>query len=172
MRLADARVECATDIAAPPKRVWELVSDITTSTRYSPELQEVEWLDGAEGPAIGACFTGRNHNEMLGDWRTVSRITELSEPHAFAWAVVYGDTPGGDPLSIWTYTLEPLADGTATRLRHGMTLGTAQGPLNAYVEKHPEKEEEIVGGRIGLLRTGIETTLAGIKAEAETTPGH
>ncbi|MFF2011455.1 SRPBCC family protein [Streptomyces sp. NPDC058195] len=168
MRLADAHVECVTEIAAPPQRVWELVSDITTSARHSPELQEVQWLNGAERPEIGACFAGRNRNEGLGEWRTVSRITELSEHRAFAWAVVYEDNTAGEPLAVWTYTLEPLADGAATRLRHGMRLGSARGPLNDYVEKHPDREEEIIDGRIGLLRSGIESTLAGVKSEAES----
>ncbi|MFE7467805.1 SRPBCC family protein [Streptomyces sp. NPDC057499] len=168
MRLADAHVECVTEIAAPPQRVWELVSDITTSVRHSPELQEVQWLDGAEGPAVGARFSGRNRNEGMGEWRTVSRITELAEQHAFAWEVLYPGNSEGEALAIWTYSLEPLADGTATRLRHGMRLGPARGPLTDYVEKYPDREEEIIDGRMDLLRSGIESTLAGVKSDAES----
>jgi uncharacterized protein YndB with AHSA1/START domain len=169
MRLADGpHVECATEIAAPPERVWELVSDISTSARHSPELQEVEWLDGATGPAVGACFSGRNRNDGLGEWRTVSRIAQMSEPRVFEWEVVhYNDRRHGEPLAIWTYTLEPLADGSGTRLRHGMRFGSARGPLHEVIERYPEREEQIVDGRLALLRTGIETTLAGVKAEAE-----
>ncbi|MEU4149192.1 SRPBCC family protein [Streptomyces sp. NPDC026659] len=169
MRLADVpRVECVTEIAAEPKRVWALVSDIATPARYSPELQEVEWLDGAEEPAVGACFSGRNRNDMLGEWRTASRITELTEPRVFAWEVVYFDDRHlGEPLAIWTFTLEPLADGSGTRLRHGMRFGAARGPVHTFVERYPEREEQIVDGRLALLRTGIEMTLAGVKAEAE-----
>ncbi|MYQ43796.1 SRPBCC family protein [Streptomyces sp. SID4985] len=170
MRLVDVpRVECATEIAADPKRVWALVSDISTPARHSPELQEVEWLDGAEEPAVGACFSGRNHNDVLGEWRTVSRIAQFAEPRVFAWEVVrYNDRDLGGPLTIWTFTLEPLTDGAGTRLRHGMRLGPGRGPLNAFVERYPEREEQIVDGRLALLRTGIEKTLAGVKAEAES----
>ena len=37
-------------MAAPPERVWDLVSDVTKIGRYSPETFEAEWLDGA--PAL------------------------------------------------------------------------------------------------------------------------
>ncbi|MFI6662095.1 SRPBCC family protein [Streptomyces sp. NPDC050523] len=169
MRLADGpRVGCEIEIAAPPERVWGLVSDISTSVRHSPELQEVEWLDGAQGPAVGACFAGRNRNAGLGEWHTVSRVAGLEEQRAFEWEVVhYNDRSHGEPLAVWSYTLEPLADGTATLLRHGMRLGTARGPLQDFVERHPEQEEQIIDGRMARLRAGIEATLAGVKAEAE-----
>jgi hypothetical protein len=168
MRLADGpHVECATEIAAEPRRVWELVSDIATSARHSPELQEVQWLDGADGPVVGACFAGRNRNAGLGEWRTVSRVAQLSEPHVFQWEVVhYNDRRHGEPLAIWTYTLEPLGN-AGTRLMHGMRFGPARGPLHDVIEHYPEREEQIVDGRLALLRTGIQTTLAGVKAEAE-----
>ena len=45
-------------MAAPPDKVWELVSDVTKIGRYSPETFEAEWLDGATGPAVGAKFRG------------------------------------------------------------------------------------------------------------------
>ncbi|MFI2200898.1 SRPBCC family protein [Streptomyces sp. NPDC020192] len=168
MRLADARVECVTEIEAAPQRVWELVSDISTSARHSPELQEVEWLDGAEGPAVGACFSGRNRNSGMGEWRTVSRVAQMSEQRLFEWEVVrYNDRRHGEPLAVWTYTLEPLADGSGTRLRHGMRFGAARGPMHDAVERYPDREEQIIDGRLALLRTGIERTLAGVKAEAE-----
>lgn len=168
MRLADGpHVECQIEIAAPPDQVWGLVSDISTSARHSPELQEVTWLDGAEAPAVGACFSGRNRNEALGEWHTVSRIAEVEEPRAFRWEVVYAEErAGGEPLAIWTYLLEPVAGG-GTRLRHGMRIGTARGPMHTFVEKHPERETEIIAGRLALLRDGIEATLAGVKSEAE-----
>ncbi|MEU3840537.1 SRPBCC family protein [Streptomyces sp. NPDC028635] len=168
MRLADGPgVECEIEIAAAPEQVWKVVSDIATSARYSPELQEVEWLDGAREPAVGVCFSGRNHNEHIGEWRTVSRITVLEEPHAYAWEVVRHSDRDGEALARWTYTLEPVAGGAATRLRHGMRIGPGRGPLNDFVEKHPEREEQIIDGRLALLRTGIEATLAGVKAEVE-----
>ncbi|MFC9537096.1 SRPBCC family protein [Streptomyces sp. NPDC056975] len=169
MRLADGpRVECEIEIDATPERVWALVSDIGTSVRHSPELHEVEWLEGAEGPAVGAYFVGRNRNAGLGEWQTVSRIVCMDTARTFQWEVVYyEDRHHGVPLATWTYHLEPVGDGTATRLRHGMRLGDAPGPLQRFVAQYPEREEEIIDGRLARLRAGIGTTLAGVKADAE-----
>ncbi|WP_328318598.1 SRPBCC family protein [Streptomyces sp. NBC_00388] len=163
-------MECEIEIAVPPERVWPLVSDIATSARHSPELNEVEWLDGADGPVVGACFTGHNRNAVLGEWSTVSRIAQLDEHRTFQWEVVHSDERRlGAPLAIWTYTLQPLADGSRTRLRHGMRLGAAEGPMQDFVARHPDQEEQIIDGRLALLRDGIDATLAGVKADAEST---
>jgi hypothetical protein len=169
MRLADGpQVECEIEIAASPEQVWKLVSDINTSVKHSPELQEVQWLDGVQAPAVGACFAGRNRNQGLGEWRTVSRIAEMKMPHAFQWEVVhYNDRASGEALAVWTYRLDPVAEGSRTRLRHGMRIGPAWGPLQEMVERHPAQEEQIVAGRMARLRSGIEMTLSGLKSEAE-----
>ncbi|MDX3128387.1 hypothetical protein PV367_00855 [Streptomyces europaeiscabiei] len=34
------------------------MTDIALPARLSPELQRVEWLDGAEAPMVGARFAG------------------------------------------------------------------------------------------------------------------
>ncbi|MCF3960678.1 SRPBCC family protein [Streptomyces fuscigenes] len=169
MRLADGpQVECEIEIAASPEEVWRLVSDINTSVKHSPELQEVQWLDGAREAAVGACFAGRNRNQGLGEWRTVSRVAEMTVPTTFRWEVVhYNDRASGEPLAVWTYRLDPVADGRRTRLRHGMRIGPARGPLQDIVQRHPAQEEQIVAGRMARLRSGIETTLSGVKSEAE-----
>ena len=80
-------------IDAPPERVWDLVSEIALMAELSSELQEVAWLDRdpeMSGPAVGRRFTGRNAHPAMGEWETVSTVTECEPPHSFAWAV-------GDP---------------------------------------------------------------------------
>jgi uncharacterized protein YndB with AHSA1/START domain len=49
----------ATDIAAPAELVWSLVSDPEPMPEWSPEVQAIEWLDGATEAAKGASFMGR-----------------------------------------------------------------------------------------------------------------
>jgi uncharacterized membrane protein len=39
-------------IDAPPQRAWALVSDVELMPTMSKELQSIEWLDGATGPAL------------------------------------------------------------------------------------------------------------------------
>jgi hypothetical protein len=45
-------------MAAPADKIWNLVAEIRNTGRFSPEVFEAEWLDGADGPALGAKFRG------------------------------------------------------------------------------------------------------------------
>ena len=86
-RYADGpTVEVETWIDSPPERVWELVTDMQLIARFSDELQEVQWLDGARGPSLGARFTGRNRNEALGEWTTTSHVVEFEPQRVFGWS--------------------------------------------------------------------------------------
>ncbi|MCQ4044740.1 SRPBCC family protein [Streptantibioticus rubrisoli] len=167
VRLADSpRVEVDVHVAAPPERVWALVSDITVPTRFGGELYEVEWLDGAAGPALGATFVGRNRNENLGSWETVSRICEYQPELAFGWEV---RAPQGDfsrPVASWRFQMEPEDGGT--RLRQSVTIGSGASYLSRAIEAQPEHEEQIVTVRMGMLEQGIRSTLEGVKKLAES----
>ncbi|MGW2525105.1 SRPBCC family protein [Streptomyces sp. NPDC001617] len=173
MRFAEEpRVGCDVHIEAEPSRVWGLVTDIGLPARLSPELQRVQWLDGAEGPEIGARFAGYNHHRLVGDWRTVSHVVELEEQRVFGWAVVdpdgrYGD-PAPDParpLAVWRFELEP--EGTGSRLRQVARIGPGRSGISLAIDRTPEREEAIVAFRLAELRTNIEATLLGIKELAE-----
>ena len=45
-------------MSASPRTIWEFVSDVTTTSKYSEETFEAEWLDGATAPAVGVRFRG------------------------------------------------------------------------------------------------------------------
>ena len=159
---ADApTVEVETYIDAPPERVWALVSDIHLMSRLSAELREVEWLDGVTGPAVGRRFVGRNANEYLGTWETVSTIVECDEPRSFAWAV--GDPD--NPWSTWRFTLRP--DGKGTVLEQWMRMGPARSGLNLAIDAMPDKEQKIVFVRLREFESGFKSNLAAIKELAE-----
>jgi uncharacterized protein YndB with AHSA1/START domain len=52
MRMRDKpTIEVEMSIAAPPARVWELVTDLQLMGHWSPEYQGGGWLDGATGPS-------------------------------------------------------------------------------------------------------------------------
>ncbi|MEU5598475.1 SRPBCC family protein [Streptomyces sp. NPDC020298] len=148
------------------------MTDIGLPARMSPELQRVQWLDGAEGPAIGARFAGYNHHRLVGDWRTVPHVVELEEQRVFGWVVVdpdgrYGD-PAPDPakpLATWRFELAP--EGTSSRLRQVARIGTGRSGISSAIARTPELEEAIVAFRLAELRTNTEATLLGIKALAE-----
>jgi uncharacterized protein YndB with AHSA1/START domain len=154
-------------IEAPPERVWRLVSDIYLMPGLSAELQEVAWLDGVTGPALGHRFTGRNANAALGNWETVSTIVECDEPRCFAWAV--GDP--GHPSTTWRFSLRP--DGTGpgiagTVLEQWMQIGPGRSGLSLAIDAMPDKEAKIVFVRLRELEAGLKHNLAAIKDLAET----
>ena len=95
-------VEVRIWIDATPARVWELVSDIGLMPAMSTELQSVEWLDGATGPAAGARFAGRSRHEAMGEWEAVSYVVEFEPERVFAWAI---EDPASQPrcgVSGWS----------------------------------------------------------------------
>ncbi len=140
-------------MAAPPERIWELVSDVTKIGRYSPETFEAEWIDGATGPAVGARFRGHVKRNGKGPiyWTTCTVLA--SDPgREFA----FGVGPRDKPLNVWRYELEPAAAGgtdvtesfqlarTPMLRLYWFLLGWARGKTN---------------------RNGMRTTLERIKAE-------
>ncbi|MFN8036982.1 MAG: SRPBCC family protein [Acidimicrobiia bacterium] len=142
-------------MAAPPERIWDLVSDVTRIGRYSPETFEAEWLGGATGPAVGARFRGHVKRNGIGPtYWTTCVVTECEPGRVFT----FGVGRPGHALNTWGYRLEPAGDGTDVTESFELTrtwwlrlywavLGWARGRTN---------------------RNGMRTTLEGIKAEVET----
>ncbi|WP_261398777.1 SRPBCC family protein [Streptomyces misionensis] len=159
-------------VRADVRRVWGLVTDIGLPARFSPELQRVAWLDGADRPVVGARFEGYNRHERLGEWRTVSHVVELDEPRVFAWAVTDADGRYGEPapdparpMATWRWELE--AENGGTLLRQSALIGPGRSGITLALERWPDREEEILAFRSKELRAGMEATLQGIKVLAE-----
>jgi uncharacterized protein YndB with AHSA1/START domain len=141
-------------MAAPPDRIWELISDVTRIGSNSPETFEAEWLDGATGPAVGARFRGHVKRNGKGPvyWTTCT-VLASTPGREFTFGVGSADKP----VNTWRYQLEPAGDGTdvtesfqladvaAIRVYWAL-LGWARGKTN---------------------RNGMRTTLERIRAEVE-----
>ena len=163
-RYADGpSVEVETWIDAPPGRVWGLITDRQLIARMSDELQEVHWLDGAEGPSLGARFTGRNRNDALGEWTTTSHVVEFEPERAFRWAVQDPE----NPMASWRFALRP--EGGGTHLSQWAQIGPARSGLSLAIEQMPDKEQKIVFVRLRDFERSLTANLAGIKQLAETT---
>lgn len=154
-------VEVPIWIAAPPERVWELVSDIELMPRLSDELQSVEWLDAATEPVVGARWVGTSKHEAFGEWTTTSHVVEYEPLRVFAWAVEDLD----NPTAIWRFTLEPQDGGTL--LREWMQMGPGRSGLSFAIDRMPEKEQKIVFVRMREFENNIGATLEAIKKLAE-----
>jgi hypothetical protein len=153
-------------IEAPPERVWRLVSDIYLMPGLSAELQEVAWLDGVTGPALGHRFTGRNANAVLGRWETVSTVVECDEPRCFAWAVGDPDYPS----TTWRFSLRPDGAGpgiAGTVVEQWMQMGPGRSGLSLAIDAMPDKEAKIVFVRLRELEAGLKHNLSALKELAE-----
>ena len=102
-----ADVSVTREIAAPPERVWELVSDMTRMGEWSPEATGGKWLAGAAGPAEGARFRGTNEAGWQ-RWSTTCTVTECVPGERFTFAVTVGPVK----VATWSYEIEPADSGS------------------------------------------------------------
>jgi carbon monoxide dehydrogenase subunit G len=91
-------------IAAPPDRIYDIVTDIAQMGRLSPECTGGRWLGQATGPAIGARFKGSN-KRGLARWSTTNEVVAAEPSREFAFETQQSGTR-------WSYRLEPDGDGT------------------------------------------------------------
>jgi hypothetical protein len=95
--------------AAPADKIWNLITDITRTGEFSPEVFESEWLGGATGPALGAKFRGHvRRNEIGPVYWTTCQVTACEPGREFGFAVLAGDRA----LNNWHYRLDAQGDGT------------------------------------------------------------
>jgi hypothetical protein len=139
---------------APADRIWDLIADVRNTGRFSPEVMEAEWLDGATGPALGAKFRGHVKRNEIGPvyWATC-RVTACEPGREFGFAVLIGDRE----VNNWHYRLEPGADGTDV---------TESFRLNASPLM---RVFSVLGGQLRRRRNirDMRTTLERIKAVVE-----
>ena len=167
MKYADCpTVAVSIDIDAPARAVWDLVSDIGLSSRFSNEVSGAEWLDGAAGPALEARFVGHSAHDAIGSWSTTCIVTGFEPQRLFEWSVIGRD---GDVSSIWRYTISDGDDGVV-HLDYWFQMGPGRGGLNYAIERMPDKEERIVTRRLDEHKLNMERVVAGVKELAEATP--
>jgi hypothetical protein len=137
-------IEVTRVITAPADLLYDIVGDLPRMGELSPENTGGVWLDGATGPAVGARFRGTNSNKNK-HWATIVTIDEADRGRALAFRVGVG------PMKIarWTYTFEPVDDGTRvtetwTDLRNWMAkkIGGAASGVKDRPEFNRDSMEE------------------------------
>jgi hypothetical protein len=156
-------VTVSADVDAPAGVVWDLVSDIGLSSRFSEEVSAVEWVDGAAGPALEAHFVGHSAHDAIGSWSTTCIVTGFEPLRLFEWSVIGRD---GDVSSIWRYTITGVGDATV-HLDYWFQMGPGRGGLNYAIEAMPDKEERIVARRLEEHRVNMQRVVDGVKRLAE-----
>lgn len=95
-------------IDRPPADVFAAIADVTRMGEWSPENTGARWVDGADGPTVGARFEGDNEAKLgpvtLKKWTTTSEVTAY-EPVSLFEFVAEGYT-------TWRYEFEAVGDGT------------------------------------------------------------
>ncbi|WP_224387417.1 SRPBCC family protein [Pseudonocardia sp. ICBG1293] len=101
--------EVTLHMRAPAREIWELVSDVRNTGRFSPETVDAQWLGGATGPAVGVRFRGKVVRNGRGPtYWSECRITACEPGSEFGFVVLLG----GRPINHWHYRFVPAGDGT------------------------------------------------------------
>ncbi|WP_370969636.1 SRPBCC family protein [Amycolatopsis sp. cg9] len=95
------------EIGAAPEVVYALVSDPGKLAEVAEEYAGHRWVGGADGPAVGAKFRGRNRRGFR-RWSTLSTITDAEPGRRFGFEVT---SVAGLPVSRWQYDIEPAGAG-------------------------------------------------------------
>ncbi len=146
------------EIAAPPSKVYELVTSMERYGEWSSENAGGYWRKGADGVPgtgkIGDQFVGINRQGER-EWKAPVEIVEREQDKAFAFVT------GGVAMNIalWKYVLEPTATGTKL---------TEHYELRNLSPQMEEGGQVAVDARMDAMRSSIRATLEGIKRTAES----
>lgn len=147
-----------TVVAAPPERVWEVVTDLGAPAAFSEEFQGAAWTSE---PGPGATFTGRNAHPAIGEWEVPCFVLAWEPPRTFAW----GTSDPANPGATWRFDLEP--EGGGTRLRFSMQIGPGPSGISRALEAMPDKAEKILHRRISEHAANMRRTVDGLRGVCE-----
>ena len=150
----EPRGEVSLHMAAPPEKVWALVSDITRIGEFSPETFEARWTRGSTGPEVGASFKGHVKRNGVGPtYWSPCKVTACEPERVFEFSV------GTDDITVnnWGYRLEAKDGGTL---------------VTEYFRMEPSLYTRVYWTLLGALRgrtnrNGMRTTLERMKAVVE-----
>lgn len=154
-------IEVTQRVRCDPATAWALVTDINVPVHCSPELQSVEWLEGATGVAVGARFRGRSSHEAFGDWSTDCEVTEVEDLQRWVYDVVGSE----EPTATWGFEVEPTSDGVL--IRQWGRMGPGPSGLTPAIVAMPHKEARIVANRLAEWQKSMQANLDWIRTQAE-----
>lgn len=143
------------EIAAPAPKVYEMVSDVTRMSRWSPEQTGTRWVRGSTAPDVGARFRGTNRNGWR-RWTTTCTVTDAQPGKRFAFRV----SSYGLPVADWIYEFTPTDTGCvvteSTIDRRGIFIKYGGGVVTGVWNRPVHNLD------------GIRRTLAALKSAAES----
>lgn len=145
------QIEQAIDVAAPPEKVWALVSDLPRISEWSPQV----FKTFSRGPLEqGAQLFNINRRGFL-FWPTRSRVVRWDPGVEVAWKIL-------ENTATWSFTLEPTATGTHLVHRRDAPNGLSEISISLT--------DRFMGGQATFqaeLQQGMRQTLQRVKAVAE-----
>ena len=154
MPLTDvAPIEASIEIAAPPAQVWELVSDLSNMSRWSPQVFKT-FVRGGE-TRQGTKMININRKGLL-VWPTQAMVTTFEPGQKIAFRI-------RENWTTWSFTLGPTADG-GTRIVQRREAPEGISDVSVRLTK------AVLGGVDEFtadLLEGMNQTLSRIKADAE-----
>ncbi len=152
------------DIKAKPTDVWDVVTDLELSSRFSEESLGATWADGFDGPGLGAQFVGRNKHRAIGEWEVACYVHRFVDGKEFGWVTSDPENPGAQ----WLFQVASIAG--ATRLRYSLTIGPGPSGISAAIDNMPEREPDILRRRVKEHRANMQRVLDGIKEQLHQAP--
>ena len=149
--MAAPLLQAQVDIKAPVSTVWALISDFRRMPEWSPQCR----LMRALGPLRHGTRTINVNRRNNLFWPTTSTVLEVIPDQKLAFRVNTNNT-------IWSYELQPIAEGTRvieSRHAENGTKPMSSMAINAFLGGTSNFERELVAG--------MNTSLAKIKAAAE-----
>lgn len=107
------RDEVSLNIDADAALLYDLVSDVTRTPEWSPEVISCEWAGEATGATVGARFTARNRRRWF-TWSNKPVVETADRPEEFAFTRT---EPGGGTIR-WSYRFVPAGTGTTATLAY------------------------------------------------------
>ena len=150
------QITSTVDIAAPPEKIWSMVSDLPRMGEWSPENVGGKWKGGATEAAPGVKFKGTN-KQGWHRWAAGVVITEAQAPSRLSFTVKMGPLTG----ATWSYDIESTASGCK------VTEGWADTRSSIFKVGAVTKLVTGVADRAGYAQELMDTTLANIKKAAE-----
>lgn len=152
------------DIKAKAADVWAMISDPAVSSKFSGESLGAVWAEGFDGPALGAQFIGTNKHKAIGEWDVPCFVHRFVDGKEFGWVTSDPDSPGAQ----WCFEVASIAG--SVRLRYSLTIGPGFSGISRAIENMPDREADILRGRVREHRGNMQKVLDGIKEALHQEP--
>ena len=146
-------ISVSIDINAPAERIYELVADLPSMGKWSPEATGGKWLGGVTAATRGARFRGTNRNGVF-RWSTVCTITSAEPGRNIEWVTKAVGLLTG---ALWRYDFKPNSNGGTTVVETTeLPIHTAFTSCDAAFEGY-EPSSPPSTNRKGALRKSLDT---------------